>query len=154
MSKITKIVNNIINLIGVTVGIVITVIGAIMLISSFLKVYVFHIEYKYDGCNDFSYNKCEQFDIDTIGANRLMGNKPVTLSPTSEKQILKLTKEEKEKLRKKYKECQQEAEQKSHEKFLIREKNHLATGIAFVIVGLLLLFFYQKRNRKNKDDLE
>ncbi len=151
MNKVTEIIKNLINLIGVTVGIVIMSIGAIMLISSFLKVYVFHIEY--NGYDDFSY-KCEQFDVDFIEANRLRGNnfgsKPAIMNSENEKQVAKLTEAEREKLRKKYKECKKEAQQEAHKKFLVQEKIHLATGIAFVVVGIPLLIYYQKRSRKEK----
>jgi hypothetical protein len=42
--KATEIIKNLINLVGVTAGIIITAIGSIMLLNSFLKLYVFGIE--------------------------------------------------------------------------------------------------------------
>jgi hypothetical protein len=151
-SKAEGIIKSLVNLVGVTAGIIIVSIGSIMFLESVFKIYIFDI--KEDRYNSFEY-RCEQFDIDSVEARRLVGtnlNMPVSLSPVKEnsQKISKLTKEDKEFLRKKFEECKKETKKEAQEDFERREKMDIAEGIAFMLVGFPLLYFYQRRRKTRK----
>jgi len=60
----------------------------------------------------------------------------------------KLTEEDKKFLKKKYEECIEKAKKDDEEAFVQRKKMDLTDGLAFLIVGFALLFFYQRRRGK------
>ncbi len=156
-NKTVGIVKSLINLVGVTAGIIITAIGAIMFLDAVFKLYIFDI--KQDRYTSLDY-RCQQYDIGSIEANRILGNDlimgpipAVGISPrkTNERESGKeLTEEEKEFLQKKFKECKEEARKSAEENFRRGEKMDIASGLAFVLVGLPLLYFYQRRRREDK----
>ncbi len=152
ISKAGEIIKNLVNLVGVTAGIIIVSIGAIMFLESVFKIYIFDL--KQDRYNRFDY-RCEKFDIDSIEAMRLTGRgdlgvlNEVQLSATKKtEKAKKLTKEEKDFLRKKYQECKKEVKIEAQKDFERGEKMDIAEGIAFMLVGFPLLFFYQRRRKK------
>ncbi len=151
-SKAVKIVKSLINLVGVTAGIILASIGAIMFLSAIFNLYVFNIkspEYSYG-----DYYKCDIFDVDRIEASILLGsnNSPeiALKAPTNKVQkekVSQLTEEQKKKLREKYKECVEKLKKDNEEKFKTSEKRHIATGLSFMIVGFPLIFFYQRKKK-------
>ena len=147
-SNAVKIVSSLVNLVGVTAGIIIVAIGSIMFLESIFKIYIFDI--KEDKYNSFEY-RCDQFDIDNIEARRLLGQDfgPIH-AKTIVKDIKNLSEEEKEFLRKKYNQCVEDAKQKSQKQYLNNRKMNIATGLAFIIVGFPLLYFYQRRRKRLK----
>jgi len=146
------IIKSLVSLVGVTAGIIITAIGVIMFLESVLKIYIFDL--KQDRYNSFEY-RCEQYDIDSIEARRLMERDfdgvrvDIAMNPSSEK-VKKLTKENKKFLQNKYKECKKEAKEEAEKQFQRGEKMDIAEGIAFMITGFTLLYFYQRKRRSNK----
>ena len=155
VSKAEGIIKNLVNLVGVTAGIILTSIGAIMFLDSVFKLYVFDV--KQDRYNNWEY-QCQQYDIDSIEARRLVGDNfvgplgAIEIRPKKEveKEDKKLTKEEKEFLEKKFKECKKEAKETAEKNFQRREKMDIADGIAFMVVGFALLYFYQRRRKSKK----
>jgi len=152
--KVEGIIRSLVSLVGVTAGIIITTIGVIMFLESIFKIYVFDL--KQDRYNRFDY-RCEQFDVDSIEARRLMGQGDfnniaridIAIKPSSEK-AKKLTKEDKEFLQNKYKECKKEAKEEAQNDFQRSEKMDIAEGIAFMITGFTLLYFYQRKRKTTK----
>ena len=142
--KATAIIKNLINLVGVTVGITITAIGSIFLIGSFLKLYVFGIE------RDAYFEPkwaCEKYDWETKELNNIVSYDETTNSNTN-KNKKEPTKEEKDRLNKKYKECIADEEKNEKEKYFLTKTDDMIQGLAFLIVGLPILFLYQKRKKR------
>ncbi len=150
-SKAEGIISNLINLSGVTIGIIILSIGAVTLFQSFFKLYIFDIKKDTYGS---SYYKCEIFNIDTVRANEIMGRKvPFDLDMRVEvknKNIKNLTKEDKDFLRNKYQECVKESKKEDMDNFQRGQKTNIAEGLAFILVGIPLIYFYQRRRRSKK----
>ena len=149
-SKAVGVIKSLVSLVGVTVGIIISVIGAIMFLESIFKLYVFDVqEGRY---SNYTY-RCEQYDIDSIEARRLVGmdfGPAIQVKTPSTKKIAKLTEAEKKKLREQYTKCKKEAKEEAHKSFVNGEKMDIATGIAFILVGLPLLYFYQRKRKDRK----
>jgi len=155
-NKAVKIIKSLTDLVGVTAGIILASIGAIMFLNSVFNLYIFNIktpEYMYS--DEY---RCSQFDVDRIEAERLtgrgagpvamqLGAPNMTAVSNPRAQAPELTKEQKEALQKKFKECKEKVRKESEEKFETGEKRHIATGLAFMIVGFPLIFFYQRRKR-------
>jgi len=158
-SKAEGIIKSLVNLVGVTAGIIIVSIGSIMFLESVFKIYIFGIDHgRY---NSFAY-RCDQFDIASVEARRLIGTNTnltvdVAMLELPEKRLnskdekkqkqKRLTKEEVQFLQTKYKECKKEAKQEAKENFERGEKMDIAEGIAFMLVGFLLLYFYRRKRR-------
>lgn len=155
-TKAEGIIKSLVTLVGVTAGIIIMAIGVIMFLESVFKIYVFDL--KQDRYNSYEY-RCQQYDVDSIKANRLLGNRglmPIELelgmaqSGNGKTDKDKdLTKEDIKFLKEKYSECKKEVKEEAEKNFQRGEKMDIAEGTAFMIVGFALLFFYQRR-RKNK----
>ena len=150
-NKAVKIVKSLVGLVGVTAGIIISAIGAIMFLESIFKVYVFDVQNgRY---NNYEY-RCEQYDVDSIEARRLVGDNIhmlETKAPVKNKDAIKeLTEKQRTFLKNKYKECKIESKEDSYKDFINGEKMDIATGIAFILVGLPLLYFYQRRRKDKK----
>ena len=93
-NKAVKIIKSLIALVGVTAGIIISAIGAIMFLQSMFKLYLFDI--KQDRYDSWEY-RCQQYDIDSVEARRLLGDDflPMVESKVSQKKSdKKLSKEE------------------------------------------------------------
>jgi hypothetical protein len=144
--KAVKLVISLINLVGVTAGIIIGSIGAIMFLNAVFTLYLFGIDTaKY---NNFEY-RCDAFDVDRIGAKLITGIDTHGLSISGiTTNIQELTKEQVETLREQYNECKEQASADAKEEFVMDQKRNMATGMAFMIVGFPLMYFYQ---RKRKD---
>lgn len=146
--KAEAVIKSLVQLVGVTAGIIILSIGAIIFLESIFKLYIFDL--KEDRYNNFDY-RCEKYNVDSIRANKLLGfqdefmlTKPIV---KNDKKIEKLTQEDIEFLEKKYKECKKEAQKEAEKEFQKREKMDIAERIAFILVGFPLLYFYQRRER-------
>ena len=155
-SKAVEIISKLVTLVGVTAGIILVSIGAIMILQSFLTIYVFGIDTpQYGGYNEFS---CEMYDVEKIKARKLSGYQsfgpiaaPVNIdksSPQNTKIKKELSQEDKEFLSKKYEECKEKTKKEGKEKFIRGEKHDIANGIAFLITGFALLFFYKTKRKK------
>lgn len=147
--KATEIIKNLVNLVGVTAGIIITAVGSIMLINSVLKVYVFGIEVNSHFDPKWT---CEKYDWETrefkkLENNMLSSDVNVNININNDKK--ELTQEQKEELDKKHKECLLDEEIKAKNKYFANKKEEMGDGLAFLIVGLPILFFYQRRKNKN-----
>jgi hypothetical protein len=155
-SKAEGIIKSLVNLVGVTAGIIIVSIGAVMFLESIFKIYIFDL--KQDRYSRFDY-RCEQYDIDSIKARKLIGDRDflmegalnvAPIKQAKDKKNKKLTKEEEKFLERKYKECKLEAKTEAEKDFQRKEKMDIAEGIAFMLVGFPLLYFYQRRRRSKK----
>ncbi len=152
-NKTVKIVKSLINLVGVTAGIVISSVGAIMFLNAVFNLYVFQIsEPRYSMSSDY---ECAVFDVDRIEAQMLTG---VSAGPAAiplekglpakqDKTQVRLSEEQKEKLRKKYEQCKKELAEKNQKLFETDQKRSMATGLSFMIVGFPLLYFYQRKKK-------
>lgn len=151
ITKAESIISNLINLAGVTIGIIILSIGAIMFFKSIFKLYILDI--KQDRYNSFDY-QCNIYDIDRIEASRLTGIgdiEPAAINlERKQKENKKLTEEEKEFLRKKYQECKEKVKKENEENFVRGQKIDIADSIAFILVGIPLIYFYQRRRKSKK----
>ena len=151
--KSINIIKNLVNLVGVTIGIIISSIGVIMFLESVLKLYIFDL--KQDRYNSFEY-RCQQYDIDSIEAQRLIGQGdfiPMDINlkrQSNTNKIKKLTREDKRFLQNKYKECKKESKEEAEKQFQRGEKMNIAEGIAFMVTGFTLLYFYQRRKKSKK----
>ena len=150
VSKAVDIIKNLVNLVGITAGIIIASIGGVMFLNSILKLYIFDI--KTDRFSSFEY-RCNQFDLDNIRARKLVGGGfnpmpiEVEMIEKNNQKNKKLTEEDKKFLKKKYEECIEKAKKDDEEAFVQRKKMDLTDGLAFLIVGFALLFFYQRRKK-------
>ena len=159
-SRALKIIKSLISLVGVTAGIILVSVGGVMFLNSLFNLYVFKLQDEYR--DDY---KCQIYDLDAIEAQKLLGYdnpRPIPLSvgvaPTSseikKEKIVNLTEEQKEKLKRKYRECKKEAEAESQRRYELGQKRSFATGLSFLLVGLPLIFFYQGRRRRKSEKEE
>ena len=155
-SRAVKIIRSLINLVGVTAGIIITSIGAILFFNALFNLYVFKIDQPEFG-PDRTY-LCDEYNVDLIEARRLAGNlgrprgtmaPPPKSANVGEVAGKKLTEAQKAKLRKKYNQCLEKAKKENKQRFRISQKRRIATGLSFVLVGIPLILFYQKRRKEN-----
>ncbi len=154
--KALDIIKNLVRLAGSVAGIILVSIGAVMMLNSFLKFYIFGIETgKYFNPN--SIWQCERVnpdstDFDTVAYQKesaALEADSVALSVVIEPQPWSpklITPEERERLYAKYKLCVGKEIENEKSKYKKEKLEFLADGIAFLIVGLMVLFFY--RNRK------
>jgi len=152
-TKVIELIGKLTKLVGVSAGIVLISIGGIMLLQAILKLYVFDIK---TSQYPTIYGACDVYDIDRLRAVSLTGSPAPVLDPEpikssrNTKKYSELTKEDKEFLKRKYSECIKK-EQKSREESFSRDmKMDIANGIAFSLVGSLLLFFYGRRRKLHK----
>jgi hypothetical protein len=149
MMNATEIIKKLINLVGVTSGIIITAIGSIMLISSFLKLYVFGIE---KGAHFDPKWSCNIYDIEEKITNDLLysaKNVHILEIDSENKNIKKVFSEkEKEELAKKHKKCILDENQKEKEKYFLSKKENMADGLALLIVGFTILLIYKMKKKR------
>ncbi len=147
--KAIKIVKSLIDLVGSAAGIVIVAIGGIMFLNALFNLYVFKIESPAYTSNLY---KCDVFDVDRLWATSLTGAPtPVALPDSPVRKIQNfgdLSQEDIKKLRQKYDECVKEVKEQERQEFYTNQKRSMATGLAFMIVGFPLIFFYQRRKGK------
>ncbi len=152
-NKTVKIIKSLIDLVGVTAGIVISSVGAIMFLNAVFNLYVFQIsEPRYAISDEY---ECAVFDVDKIEAQMLTGVNagpvamPLDKNATAKqgKELIKLSKEQKNDLRKKYEKCKKDLEEKNQKLFETDQKRSMATGLSFMIVGFPLLYFYQRKKK-------
>ena len=155
-TKAVTIISKLINLVGVTAGIILVSIGGIMLLQAMLKLYVFGIEQGRFASQD--YFTCGVYDIDRMHAQSLThipsGPQPLEIAPPKfatqkpAKTYEDLSAEDKEFLRTKYEECIKKEKEGQIKSFKRDKKMDIADGVAFLLIGALLLFFYQRKKKK------
>lgn len=156
------IVKNLINLVGVTAGIILMSIGAITFFNVFLQNYVFGVDGERYGYERTIEERCDMYNPDKEELNEAMKKlgttdpryMPVeyvaTLQVKDKKEKKdkikeKLTENEKKILKDKYNKCLADEKTKDERRIKNNNGRQMAWGLAFLIVGTPILWFYHRR---------
>ncbi len=178
-NKTEGVIAGLVNLAGISAGIIILAIGSIMFLENIFKYYIFNIKNDYYGNSDWV---CEKYNIEKAEIDKLLETKVGNITPIAggplklsqaeinmvtfgpdfdnlnskqfqkqqKKQDLQLTAEEKEKIKNYYQKCIEKTKKEDTERFANQVRRNIATALAFIFVGLPLIIFYQRRRKNNQ----
>ncbi len=116
------IIKNLVKLVGTSAGIILFSIGAVMLLNSFLKLYVFSLE------TDSYFNPqrtCQQVEKkDDLNFSDEIFNEA------------------------EYSSCVERETTYAKETYQKRKKSEMIDGFSFLVVGTIIFIFYQKKKKK------